>query len=343
MSTFTLSEREYKALMRGNGKKPKAAQIVVEPTKKSVIDTQGFKGHLEDALVIQTIGNGVHDRIIMHHPIGVTDLDDDEWVASTTEELNQLGERTKNPFTSILDGFLADRKKLSVPDWCSDSVAVYEDKIHFEGVPRNELKRAADKELKASWNGLYPPADYQPRKGEKKPKKRPKAPLKAYVLYMGDHARHEVEYLAFLKCEELNELVRQGLPETNFQTCKGVIKLTKQKAIPGLKGLEGPSVRREVHKRLLGISPVPAVPPAGTDYNEQAIGVDALAYVRDVANLVAVPLPPGGKPAAEELIRDIVDDIMEELDEVFNQFEELGLEPNWVIHDPTEQAVAQAE
>jgi hypothetical protein len=135
---------------------------ILRPVKKTVSKKAGPTENLQFELLKDkavgdylrlTLGTPGHktSEMILHHPIGVTDLEDDDWVLSSPEEVAQLKSRSKDPNensiqakrTEYVRQKAVDDKKIEIKD---GTVFYYgiakEDRSMFlEGLKKKTLQK----------------------------------------------------------------------------------------------------------------------------------------------------------------------------------------------------------
>jgi hypothetical protein len=221
--------------------------------KKDEINTQDFKGPLKGAVVIQvTADGGSHQQVTYHRPIGTTILDDDEWVMSSTEDVNTLIARTVDPFRQLRTGFEFQLLKSRAPE-ISGYTLDKDGNVRTAG-KNNRLDKItrAKAIIKELWNAAYPPAEYLPQKGKKKPPARPKAHPKAYIVALGRDALDELNYVSLVEAPAVREAIGGVVPSTDYYTVAGEAIPRPQWAISCLKGKTTDEVRSALIASLTG-------------------------------------------------------------------------------------------
>jgi hypothetical protein len=168
------------------------------------------------------VPGGKSTEVILHHPIGVTDLDRDDWVLSSPEEVSQMKSRSKDPNATSL----------------SDKRTAY---IRAEAISSGELVESNGSVHYAGLLGQLPRGKFLDDLKKKALKKHEKEKDYKYILKLA--LDEETEFTDLVKAEKdyrqwvvsVQKEADERFPQS-FRTAKGPLEDVKQTAISWLKG-----------------------------------------------------------------------------------------------------------
>lgn len=176
---------------------------------------------MRESAVVQIVnGSGFPEQFTIHRPIGITDLDPDDWVMTRSCDVATLLARKKDPRAGEIQvqqaknrtEFLVGKSLLYRKE---DGLVYYE---MSDTKTRNEFLDEAEKKLQQA-------------------KKESKAPLKVTrVAYLdAPHTQREIAITEILKTPEAKEAIEKNAKQT-FRTLGGVLENQPQTAVASLKG-----------------------------------------------------------------------------------------------------------
>jgi len=224
---------------RGGGPGAVIRKTPVRP-KLDPKDNSGFsfrsQADLKDAFVIVIGGDSGTRSITYHHPIGVTNLDVDDWVASETSDVTLLLSRKDNPFLKEYD--------LKVHESCLKAAAAAGliqlgegMSIRYpNGVPRAPVLKAAKLALKADKSPGNITGD-------------------SYIRYIVDETSRVAEqaFISAIRDEGLREAAKRKFVLPSFETKGGIDSTKAQCAIPNFKGLGPAQVMDSITRGVLAL------------------------------------------------------------------------------------------
>jgi hypothetical protein len=194
---------------------------------------------LNESFVI-VVGDTASGRsITFHHPIGTTNLDDDDWVATPTEDVTSLLQRQKDPGEAARkanrDKF---RIRLAIEGNLLTREETDEERLLYYGtdISRQDTVVAARAATKSSYKeGEKPSPD-------------------SYIRFIEDKDLREKESILrkFLSEKSTISKAEKAFPNSKFQTQGGPLADRRQKAVDYLDGLDRPQAIDRVTKRVYG-------------------------------------------------------------------------------------------
>jgi len=213
----------------------KAAPNEIHTDKVNRFDLKTPKS-LNGACVVLIVGpGGITEQLTIHHPIGVTDLKDDDWVMTRTNEIHTLFARKDDPAEANLmiarnkrkNDYLIKQKLLQEKDG----------KLYYptDGTKtRNEWLADADLKFQA----------------KKKDKQSDRTGTRVDFLDE-DHKEAELAIIKCLKTDEAQTYINTGEGYQSYRTRGGVYDNEDQLAIAALGGKQPHQVvdtlNREIH------------------------------------------------------------------------------------------------
>jgi hypothetical protein len=183
-------------------------------------------------------------EMILHRPIGITDLDDDDWVKSTAADVSLLLARRTSPNKKEIASKILGFKKQSAVDNKLIQLDANGVVLYPSGADRNVFlephRKVAKGTVKDSNKAI---ADW--KKADKSTRS-PNPPEKvsentALISALSSlktikEAKEEIAYAEFTSSKAINELARKKFPD-EYRSLKGVFADTPQIAVPWAKGL----------------------------------------------------------------------------------------------------------
>lgn len=194
-------------------------------------------------------------EVILHRPIGITDLDEDDWVLSEVSDMALLLAREEDPGAKKLQDI---RLKVKIEKAVADNKIVDNDGILSypgTGVERKvflePLRAEAKKLAKAHAMALQAQSGYEPSAPASKKKTdndffRELLQSKSEV---DQNAMAELEFSEYMKSDELEEYAVNLHPRT-FRTKGGTFAENSQRALDWAKGMSEAQVQRTLAKKI---------------------------------------------------------------------------------------------
>lgn len=207
-------------------------------TKQSQIQLEQH-GQLKDAFAVASVNGQRTVTYVFHHPIGITDLDDEDWVCSLAEDIPHLLSRTKDPRqkevdqarVAIKDAYLTSKLLLQV----NEGEYCYPDAVFKEKKVRRALLRQVNNEYEAEARSekLKLINEY----GSDSDLVKNFHPSKSREDFMPAGMKdHEAKIAKELSSKEATEFLRSRDPQ-KFRTKGGVYENKPQVACRALKGI----------------------------------------------------------------------------------------------------------
>jgi hypothetical protein len=213
----------------------KAAPNEVHSDKINRFDLKTPKS-LKDASVVLIVGpGGITEEMTIHRPIGITDLQDDDWVMTRTNEIHTLFARKDDPSEANLT---IARNKRKNDYLIQNKLLMEKDGKYF--YPQDEVKTR---------NDYLAEADLKFR-AKKKDDKSEQTGTRVDFL---DEKQKEAELsiIKFLKTEAAQTYINSGDGHQSYRTRGGVYDNEDQIAITSLGGKQPHQVvdtlNREIH------------------------------------------------------------------------------------------------
>jgi hypothetical protein len=193
-------------------------------------------------------------EIVYHRPIGVTGLEDDDWVASTPGDISLLLGRVDDPHakelqekrTAFLKKSAVDGGKIKINDDGAMTYSNGKDRNSFLKPLREEAKKAA-KALRAA-HAIWLSQDSKTRSPVEPLKKSENTLLKeALANDESVEAKEELAFSAHMSSENEKEKAVQAHPST-YETMKGFYADHHQSALTWAKGFGPVELQQEVAK-----------------------------------------------------------------------------------------------
>jgi len=158
----------------------KKDEVNLDPTKPlNTVKVKSSAGVGKSITILMSDGTS-NRQLTIHHPIGYTQLEDDEWIADDTSEIPRLLSRAEHPGLAEHEELI--RKKLTEFAIHEDKNNTYtldkDGKLHLDGEDRAITMAKARKAANDQWKADHPIAEA--KKGEPQPH-REKQP-EGYVL-----------------------------------------------------------------------------------------------------------------------------------------------------------------
>jgi hypothetical protein len=173
---------------------------------------------------------GIPSGVVIHHPIGITDLDDGSWVFSSPEDVNFMVSRAKDPRASEL----ANKRSKLLREKALAAGLIAEGKNgelqYHDGTVRSGYLKRLEAASVATHKGV---ADFK---------------YNTDVALAEDsmcYAKEEVEYREFLRKTSAEV---EGEYPTIFRTCKGPMADQMQEAVGWLQNLPISEVQAMIFK-----------------------------------------------------------------------------------------------
>lgn len=197
-------------------------------------------------------------ELVLHRPIGITPLDNDEWVVSDPGDYALLLVRESNPDEEVLRVKRdLHKKELAVTDGLisidSDNVVTYP----VTGHVRNEFLEPFKKKVKETIKVAKKAAnDWKTADKATRPKVSPGKPnfqlelVKELRLDLGNpDAVAELAFSAFMAKDQTVKLAEKKFPDS-YETLSGVYADTKQDPIPWAKGKGKGQIQQHFAKEI---------------------------------------------------------------------------------------------
>jgi len=231
--------------MANEQKAPARNAVIRTKAKPKVNPTSGANfeftndPRVGESFVIVLAGPSKGRSMTFHHPIGETDVDDEDWVCTPTEDITDLLARRKDPGEeSLRDKRDRHRLKLAADNNLIEKVESQEQEVVYYGtqVSRQATVALARKKAKEAVVGKgKPTAD-------------------AYLSFIGDHVTREAEVVLreFLTSKATIRAAELKYPPSGFRTKGGPLADRAQRSVSYLEGLSRTEAEDAVVKRLFG-------------------------------------------------------------------------------------------
>jgi hypothetical protein len=198
----------------------------------------------------------VPNEIVYHHPIGITNIKGDEWVASAPADVTLLLSRERDPNgKDLLIKRIAHKKQAAevknLIRTSVDGVVLYpsgEDRNKFLKPHRDAVKKLVKDRQKAiqdwkSGNGIYRPTTSPQKLNEKEEL------LKILSSLTDQAAKEEIALAEFFSSKEAIDGANQAFPG-GYETKKGPYADISQEPLPWAKGLTKEGLQQEIAKYI---------------------------------------------------------------------------------------------
>jgi hypothetical protein len=191
---------------------------------------------IKNTFVVLVASTQYLEQLTIHHPIGITDLDNDEWVSTRTANIHYLLSRAEDPQQQKLNAvWQANRSEYLI---AMSLLTKKDDKIYYQ----SDLSRPRVEILDEADHGLKEDRKSHQAEHDEKHAGKPKKPVFKYSRTRDEflnevHRKFEKEIRSALNTKEAREFVMRGAPQT-YRTRGGPLCNEEQIAIPGLKGLD---------------------------------------------------------------------------------------------------------
>jgi len=213
------------------------AKPKVNPTSGANFEFTGDP-RIGESFVIVMAGPAKNRSMTFHHPIGVTDVDEEDWVCTQTEDIPDLLARRKDPDEESIRGkrdlhrlSLAAGRNLIQKDGQDGEVLYY-----GTNIPRQATIAEARRLAKEAVVGKgKPTAD-------------------AYLSFIKDPALREIEsqLREFLTAEATIREAERKFPMSGFRTKSGPLADRAQQSVTYLEGLSRTEAEDAVVRRIFG-------------------------------------------------------------------------------------------
>jgi len=192
-----------------------------------------------DSFVIVISAPSKTRSMTFHHPIGETDVDDEDWVCTPTEDIPDLLARVKDPDEKSLrekrDGY---RMKLASEANLVDKAGGQNGEIVYAGtsISRQATVSEARRLAKEAVVGKGKPS------------------ADAYLSFIEDSSLKKAETLLreFLTSDKVIKLAETQFPPTGYRTKSGPLANRVQASVSYLEGLPRTAAEDAVVKRMFG-------------------------------------------------------------------------------------------
>jgi len=189
---------------------------------------------LGESFVVVVIGPDRTKSITFHHPVGVTALNGDVWVATPTGEVPDLIARRENPDSATIRENRENHRFESAITSGYISRNDAGEICYPSGAVRQEVLSSARAEAKTAAKGA----------GQKP------APM-AYLAHLSAERRGEEDALRmFLQSEAVQAAAREAYPDSSYRTRSGPLADRVQRAQAYLNGMTRAQAEDEVVKQL---------------------------------------------------------------------------------------------
>lgn len=188
--------------------------------KMSDLSFVAGKGALKGAFTVIVIGENLTRQFTIHHPIGVTDLDDEDWVLTQTAEIQSLLARSEDPDADrIASARAKERVDLAVARGLLKETPAQSGTYFF---PNGEERDAVLKVAREKANNEYKLAKAAiTAKGEVGDTARKKLQARDVTHFLDDKSKdNELKLREFWKDPKVSAAVLEKFPQ-NYRTRGG--------------------------------------------------------------------------------------------------------------------------
>lgn len=214
------------------------AKPKVNPTSGANFEFTGDP-RIGDSFVIVIAGPAKNRSLTFHHPLGETDVDDEDWVCTPTEDIPDLLARLKDPDEKSIrekrDNYrmkLASDRKLVMKDNDQNGEIVYAGTTTSRQATVSEARKLAKEAVVGKGK---PSAD-------------------AYLRFIKDDSLRKAESTLreFLTKTSTIHEAELKVPSSGYRTRSGPLSDRAQKSVEYLEGMSRTSAEDAVVKRIFG-------------------------------------------------------------------------------------------
>jgi len=256
--------------------KPKKEKVPIKmnPAQKAEIDFVKQKGPLQDSFVCTLVTPKGARQVTIHHPIGVTDLRDSDWVLTDTNRIQDLLDRQKDPgWPRLVELRKQTRLAAAVGAGLLKKDAATGHYCYPKGADRDVLMVQARERAEESIKGdieKWTKTCQNLKAGEQRPSK-PQVPDILSFL-PPDNQKEEIDFRAFMQKPETIRIAEVQHPQT-FRTCSGPLSDQKQERINELNLVLTPhEVQDKLFAYIFGFKPTGGIPVVKLEENREKAG-----------------------------------------------------------------------
>jgi len=227
--------------------KPKIKHQKLSKTKTNVLDFEtGEDSSLKDSFILMVTDGKHTQQMTVHHPIGVTNMDNEEWVATDSSGVPHLLSSKEHPFKEKYDRAIdklitSIASRHSYVEYKLDGV-----ELKHDGVSQFKLVTDARNKARVYWKEMIPmPKDWD--QSSEGAWKRPALPEFFYLHFLDKKlVADEIIYQRIERSLELRRELEQMFPIPLFENRGGPQHTELQRPLQGAKGLSKQMVMDQI-------------------------------------------------------------------------------------------------